>query len=151
MIVQLLYMLCAAVGVLLSIPHGLVMVAATLAGLQLCRSLGLHYYTAMYLEHSFMRLLACWIPGVAAAVVVEFQFTKLRAFFKHIPDFRCGAAYIVSVNRPWSERNILCTLLPYNCVRPTPRNAAHRQRKTSGCGNSNVTMCSRERTVHCAS
>jgi O-antigen/teichoic acid export membrane protein len=95
MIVQLLYMLCAAVGVLLSIPHGLVMVAATLAGLQLCRSLGLHYYTAMYLEHSFMRLLACWIPGVAAAVVVGVSIHEVAGILQAHSGFSVAAQLIL--------------------------------------------------------
>lgn len=70
MIVQLLYMFCVASGVFLSIPHGLVMVGATLAGLQVCRSLGLHYYAATYLNRSFTDLMTCWIPGLTAATAV---------------------------------------------------------------------------------
>jgi len=70
MIVQLLYMFCVAGGIFLAIPHGLVMVGATLGGLQLCRSLGLHYYTAKYLNRSFLGLMTCWVPGLIVAVAV---------------------------------------------------------------------------------
>jgi O-antigen/teichoic acid export membrane protein len=69
-IVQVLYMVCIAVGILLSIPRGLVMVGVTLTGLQSIRSVGLHYYTARYLNGSFREIIASWIPGLIAAVPV---------------------------------------------------------------------------------
>jgi O-antigen/teichoic acid export membrane protein len=70
MIVQVLYMICIAAGILLSLPHGLVMVGVTLTGLQLCRSLGLQYYTGKYLNRSFTDMMASWVPGLTAAIPV---------------------------------------------------------------------------------
>jgi len=70
MIVQLLYMICVGGGVLVSISHGLVMVGVTLTGLQLCRSLGLQYYTGKYLNRSLTDMMATWVPGLTAAIPV---------------------------------------------------------------------------------
>jgi len=42
----------------------------TLTGLQLCRSLGLQYYTGKYLNRSFTDMMASWVPGLTAAIPV---------------------------------------------------------------------------------
>jgi O-antigen/teichoic acid export membrane protein len=70
MIVQLLYMICIGGGVFLSIAHGLVIVGVTLTGLQLCRSLGLQYYTGKYLNRGFTAMMSNWVPGLTAAIPV---------------------------------------------------------------------------------
>jgi O-antigen/teichoic acid export membrane protein len=70
MIVQLLYLICIGGGVYLSVSHGLVMVGVTITGLTLIRSLGLHFYTAQYLNRGFTVLLSSWVPGLTAALLV---------------------------------------------------------------------------------
>jgi O-antigen/teichoic acid export membrane protein len=97
MIVQFIYMFCVAGGVFLSIPHGLVMVGATLAGLQLCRSLGLHYYTAKYLNRSFLGLMTCWIPGLIAAVAVGISISKVAGVLRTYPGVPVVVQLIVCI------------------------------------------------------
>jgi hypothetical protein len=46
------------------------MVGVTLTGLQMCRSLGLQYYTGKYLNRSFTDMMASWVPGLTAAIPV---------------------------------------------------------------------------------
>jgi len=82
MIVQLSYMICIGAGVYLSIPYGLVMVGVALTGLLLCRSIGLQYYTARYLDRSFPVLLSAWVPGLTAALPVGVSIAFVAGFLR---------------------------------------------------------------------
>jgi O-antigen/teichoic acid export membrane protein len=85
MIVQIFYMLCIGGGVLISVGHGLVVVAMTITGLQFCRSLGLHFYTARYLNRSLAALMSSWIPGLTAAVPVGMGISLIVGMFLRYP------------------------------------------------------------------
>jgi len=85
MAVQLIYAIFIAGGVYLSISKGLVMVGMTLTGLQLCRSLGLHFYTAKYLNRSFMAMMSSWTPGLIGALVVGGGIGFVASAFHRLP------------------------------------------------------------------
>jgi O-antigen/teichoic acid export membrane protein len=85
MAVQLMYAMLIWGGIALSISKGLVMVGITLTGLQLCRSLGLHFYTAKYLDRSLMAIMSCWIPGLTAALVVGGAIVLVASIFHRYP------------------------------------------------------------------
>ncbi len=83
-IVQILFLICIGGGVYVSASHGLVIVGVTITGLTLIRSLGLHFYTAQYLNRSFTNIISCWVPGLIAAILVGGATVLVEgAFLKH--------------------------------------------------------------------
>lgn len=69
-LIQSLYAISIGAGVFLAIPHGLLVVGMTLAGLLACRSLGLHFFAARYLNRNLTALVSAWLPGLTAALPV---------------------------------------------------------------------------------
>jgi O-antigen/teichoic acid export membrane protein len=96
-IVQLLYLICIGGGVYLSVSHGLVIVGVTLTGLQLCRSLGLHFYTAKYLNRSFTDMMSCWVPGLTAAIPVGGAIVFVAGVFLKHPGVPAVLQLIVCI------------------------------------------------------
>lgn len=81
-VIQSLFLLCVAGGIYLSVPYGLVMVGVTLAGLELCRSIGLNYLSAKYLNWSFLAAMSTWVPGLVGATAVA---VTIRILVRSLP------------------------------------------------------------------
>lgn len=69
-LIQVAFAIAFGTGIILAAPQGIVAIASVYAGLQIIRTMYLHWISARSLTRSMSSLLAAWIPGLICSVIV---------------------------------------------------------------------------------
>ncbi len=69
-LMQVAFGIAFGVGIVLAVPRGIVAIAIVYAGLQMIRTICLHWLSARSLRRSIWSLLKAWIPGIICSAVV---------------------------------------------------------------------------------
>jgi O-antigen/teichoic acid export membrane protein len=69
-LMQVAFAVTFGVGIVIAAPHGIVAIAAVYAGLQMMRTMYLHWLSARALRRTIWSLLEAWIPGSVCSAFV---------------------------------------------------------------------------------
>jgi len=79
---QVAFAVAFGIGIVLAAPRGIVAIATMYAGLQMIRTICLHWLSACSLKSSIWSLLAAWTPGIiCSAVVAAILYLAQSGFF----------------------------------------------------------------------
>jgi len=115
-IIQTAFAIAFGTGIFLVANWGIVAVALVYAGLQLLRSLGLHWLSARSLKCSIWLLLETWVPGLVCSVMVSATLYFVQARLVSLTHIEPAFRMIILILLAGAETLVAYRLLYKNSV-----------------------------------